>query len=112
MVYGRTLEHVASGSGCHDFLQRVLLPKTDQGNDPDLGMALAQGPGGGDAVQLGHHEVHQHYVRFDPVTHLDHFLAICCCTDQVQILESLKEHNQSIADQVMVVSDDHPDARF
>jgi hypothetical protein len=112
VVYGGALEYIARGSGFHYFLQELLLPKTDQGYDLNPGMALAKGPGRGNAVHLGHDEVHQHHVGLDPVTHLDRFLAICPRTYQDQIFKSFEQDSQSIADQVVVVHYDHPNARI
>ena len=111
MVNWCALEHVAECTCFHYFFQQFFLAKTDQGYDLNPGMAFAKGSGGGDAVHLGHIEVHQHNVRLDPVTHLNRFLAIRCRTYQAQIFKSFKEDSQSFADQVVVVNYDHPNAR-
>jgi DNA-binding NarL/FixJ family response regulator len=77
LLHRSGLGHVAQGAGPHRLLD---LPLVDlgAGHDQDAGFRppSQDRAGGGDAVDLGHHQVHQHDVGLQPPRGLDRFPAV------------------------------------
>ena len=62
LVGGNVFQQVAHCPSLHHLADLRRLVKTGEGNDLDVGPALADLAGGGHAIHDGHDQVHQHNV--------------------------------------------------
>src|SRR5262249_56157086 len=73
------------------------------------GGAGAEQLGGGEAVERGHADVHQHHVRGVGVYHGGHLGSIGCLAHQGQVGRAADDHREAGPDERVIVDDEDPD---
>src|SRR5690606_20526682 len=66
-------------------------------------------PGGRDAVESGHPDVHQHHVRSQRAHLPDRGIAVRGLTDHGDVVGPVQDHRQSCANRAVVVGQQYPD---
>ena len=109
LLAGGVLEQEAAGSGLHGVVD--VLVEVEGGQHEDLGPAAASGKLGGclDAVESGHADVHQDDVRVQAACLCECLAAVAGFARDAEIWFGFHQHAQALADQVLVVGDQHAD---
>jgi hypothetical protein len=90
-------------------LHQLLLFEASQDDDLHLGTLLVNRAGGGSAVHLGHHQVHQDDIRSRLLTDLKCFLSIARFANQLKARSDPKDGCQPPPDHAVVVHDHDSD---
>ena len=77
--------------------------------DLDPWVLLADEPGRGDPIELGHIHVHEHQVRIHLLDQAEGFLTVGCLTDNPQVSLLFKQKPQTLSEQTLVLRDDEFD---
>jgi len=103
------LEHEATRSGAQggeDVLVDVVGGEDD---DPDRAARLHDPPGGRDAVDRGHADVHEHDVRPGLADEGDGLVAVGGLADDLDVVPGVEDHPEAHPYQRLVIDDHHPD---
>ena len=101
------LEQVGARTGAQHLVHEVLLGVNRQRDDPRAGCIGQDAPGGVDAVDVGHADVHDDHVRRECPGLLDGLPAITGLADHGDIRLALQQRAQPLAQQRVIVCQQH-----
>jgi hypothetical protein len=103
------LGQVAAGAGAQRLDDRALVVVGGEREHLDTGVALAQAPGRRHPVDAGHAQVHEDGVGPQLGGQGDGLLAVGGGPDDLDATQQPEQHHQALADDPLVVGDQHPD---
>jgi hypothetical protein len=103
LVGGKILEEVPLGTALDRLEQVGILFRCGQDDDLDVRLLGTDEPSGGQAVKLGHVQIHEHNVGAEPPRLVDSLAAITGFADHLDPAR-LEQTAQSVAEQSMIVS--------
>ena len=106
---GGRLEQVAGGAGAHGGQELLVVAEARQHDHARLRPRLADLLHRPDAVEPRHLEVHQHDVRREPRRLGDRLDAVARLADDLDPLLQAEERAEPLADDLVVVDDEHAD---
>src|SRR6266545_447336 len=105
LVRFEVLEQVALRSRLDRLEQLGVFVRGGEDDHLDLGLFGADQAGGGETVQLGHREVHEHDVRLEAVRQLDRLAAVPGLPDDGQAV-GFQQAAQAVAEECVIIGDE------
>src|SRR5262249_33765612 len=103
------LQQAGHGAGLDRGPHRDVGAVAGQHHDLDVGELLAHERGGGDAVDAGHRQVHEHDVDVEPGAALERLDRALGHADHLDVVAAGQHRCDALADQRVVVDDQDPD---
>ena len=111
LVGGKVLEEVPLGAALDRLEQVRVFFRSGQDDHFDVGLLGADEPSRGQAIELGHVQVHEHDVRTEPSRLVDRFASVAGFAGDVDAAR-LEHAAQSVAEQRVVVGDQNAHGRL